>query len=90
MGIIYTNKDGAELPAGADCIPALGGGAAASRAAISVVDFIAFEHGQFRRAQCGRDRAAATYRSLMDHLGSGKEWDLHTRNNGLSILPATS
>ena len=23
----------------------------------------------------------------MDHLGSGKEWDLHTRNNGLFILP---
>ena len=27
------------------------------------------------------------YRSLMDHLGGGKEWDLHTRNNGLFILP---
>lgn len=27
------------------------------------------------------------YHSLMDHLGSGKEWDLHTRNNGLFILP---
>ena len=27
------------------------------------------------------------YRSLMDHLGAGKEWDLHTRNNGLFILP---
>ena len=27
------------------------------------------------------------YSSLMDHLGSGKEWDLHTRNNGLFILP---
>ncbi len=27
------------------------------------------------------------YHSLMDHLGSGKEWDLHTRNNGLRILP---
>ena len=23
------------------------------------------------------------YHSLMDHIGSGKEWDLHTRNNGL-------
>lgn len=28
------------------------------------------------------------YHSLMDHLGSGKEWDLHTRNNGLFILPS--
>ena len=27
------------------------------------------------------------YHSLMDHLGSGKEWDLHTRNDGLRILP---
>ena len=27
------------------------------------------------------------YHSLMDHLGSGKEWDLHTRNYGLFILP---
>ncbi|MBQ3667829.1 MAG: glucose-1-phosphate adenylyltransferase subunit GlgD [Clostridia bacterium] len=27
------------------------------------------------------------YNSLMDHLGSGKEWNLHTRNNGLYILP---
>ena len=27
------------------------------------------------------------YSSLMDHLGAGKEWDLHTRNNGLFILP---
>lgn len=27
------------------------------------------------------------YHSLMDHLGAGKEWDLHTRNNGLFILP---
>ena len=28
-----------------------------------------------------------SYRSLMDHLGGGKEWNLHTRNNGLYILP---
>ena len=27
------------------------------------------------------------YNSLMDHLGSGKEWNLHTRNNGMYILP---
>ena len=27
------------------------------------------------------------YHSLMDHLGSGKEWDLHGQNNGLHILP---
>ena len=27
------------------------------------------------------------YHSLMDHLGSGKEWDLHGKNDGLIILP---
>lgn len=27
------------------------------------------------------------YHSLMDHLGSGKEWDLHRKRNGLFILP---
>lgn len=30
--------------------------------------------------------AQKNYHSLMDHLGSGKEWDLHNRN-GLFILP---
>ncbi len=27
------------------------------------------------------------YHSLMDHLGSGKEWDLHGKYDGLDILP---
>ena len=27
------------------------------------------------------------YHSLMDHLGSGKEWDLHGKHEGLHILP---
>ena len=27
------------------------------------------------------------YNSLMDHLGSGKEWDLHGKHTGLQILP---
>lgn len=27
------------------------------------------------------------YRSLMDHLGSGKEWDLHGKRQGLVLLP---
>lgn len=31
--------------------------------------------------------AQKNYHSLMDHIGSGKQWDLHTRNNGLFILP---
>ncbi len=27
------------------------------------------------------------YHSLMDHLGSGKEWDLHSKQGGLFLLP---
>lgn len=27
------------------------------------------------------------YHSLMDHLGSGKEWDLHGKNDGMYVLP---
>ncbi len=27
------------------------------------------------------------YNSLMDHLGSGKEWDLHGKSSGLVLLP---
>ena len=30
------------------------------------------------------------YSSLMDHLGSGREWDLDRKNNGLFILPPYS
>ena len=31
--------------------------------------------------------AAKNYHSLMDHLGSGKEWDLHRKREGLFVLP---
>jgi glucose-1-phosphate adenylyltransferase len=31
--------------------------------------------------------AQYSYRSLMDHLGSGKEWDLDRKNDGLFIFP---
>ncbi|MBQ7061552.1 MAG: glucose-1-phosphate adenylyltransferase subunit GlgD [Clostridia bacterium] len=31
--------------------------------------------------------ANRNYHSLMDHLGSGKEWDLHRKRDGLFILP---
>jgi len=31
--------------------------------------------------------AQYSFRSLMDHLGSGKEWDLDRRKNGLYIFP---
>ena len=31
--------------------------------------------------------AQRNYNSLMDHLGSGREWDLHGKRSGLVILP---
>ncbi|RXZ78799.1 glucose-1-phosphate adenylyltransferase subunit GlgD [Paenibacillaceae bacterium] len=31
--------------------------------------------------------AHTKYRSLMDHLGSGRHWDLHHRQSGLFVLP---
>ena len=34
--------------------------------------------------------AQRSYHSLMDHLGSGKEWDLSLKNGGLYILPPFS
>ncbi len=34
--------------------------------------------------------AKSNYRSLMDHVGSGKEWDLSRKCGGLSILPPYS
>ena len=30
----------------------------------------------------------SNYQSLMDHLGSGKAWDLSRKRDGLFILPA--
>jgi len=31
--------------------------------------------------------AHTKYRSLMDHVGSGRNWDLHNRHGGLFVLP---
>ena len=31
--------------------------------------------------------AQKNYHSLMDHLGAGKEWDLHRKREGLFVLP---
>lgn len=40
---------------------------------------------------CGIDNISvlvrSNYHSLMDHLGSGREWDLTRKNGGLSIFP---
>lgn len=34
--------------------------------------------------------AHTKYRSLMDHLGSGRDWDLNSRHSGLFMLPPVS
>lgn len=40
---------------------------------------------------CGIDNVVMVtrknYRSLMDHLGSGREWDLARKNGGLNVIP---
>ena len=83
MGIIYTNKDDLSLreltnQRSVAALPLAG--------RYRVVDFIlsSMVNSGVRNVGVIMQR---NYRSLMDHLGSGKEWDLHTRNNGLFLLP---
>ena len=83
MGIIYTNKDDLSLreltnQRSVAALPLAG--------RYRVVDFIlsSMVNSGVRNVGVIMQR---NYRSLMDHLGSGKEWDLHTRNNGLLLLP---
>ena len=51
-----------------------------------IIDFILSS-----MVNCGIDNISLivrkNYHSLMDHLGSGKEWDLHRKREGLYILP---
>lgn len=83
MGIIYTTKDDLSLreltthrPVAA--LPVAG--------RYRIVDFIlsSLVNSGVRNVGVITQK---NYNSLMDHLGAGKEWDLHTRNNGLFILP---
>ena len=83
MGIIYTNKDDLSLreltnQRSVAALPLAG--------RYRVVDFIlsSMVNSGVRNVGVIMQR---NYRSLMDHLGAGKEWDLHTRNNGLFLLP---
>ena len=84
MGIIYT-IEGRFHAARADCISARSP-PFPSRAviALSILRFRIMVNSGVRNVGVIAQR---NYHSLMDHLGSGKEWDLHTRNNGLFILP---
>ena len=83
MGIVYTSKDDLNLreltsQRAVAAIPVAG--------RYRIIDFTIsnFVNSNIRNVGI---IAQKNYRSLMDHLGSGKDWDLHTRNNGLFILP---
>lgn len=83
MGVIYTTKDDLSLreltsQRAVAALPVAG--------RYRIVDFIlsSMVNSGIRNVGVIMQK---NYHSLMDHLGSGKEWDLHTRNNGLFILP---
>ncbi|NLD59407.1 MAG: glucose-1-phosphate adenylyltransferase subunit GlgD [Clostridiales bacterium] len=83
MGIIFTTKDDLSLRelTSARAVAAL---PVAGR--YRIVDFVLSNLVNSGARNVGVIMQR-NYHSLMDHLGSGKEWDLHTRNNGLFILP---
>ncbi len=83
MGIIYTEKDDLSLreltsQRSVAALPVAG--------RYRIVDFLLSNMVNSGVKNVGVI-TQKNYQSLMDHLGSGKEWDLHTRNNGLFILP---
>jgi len=83
MGIIYTSKNELSLreltaPRSVAALPV------ASR--YRLVDFLLSSLVNSGVRKVGV-LMQGNYQSLMDHLGNGKAWDLHTRNNGLYLLP---
>ena len=83
MGIVYTSKDDLNLreltsQRAVAAIPVAG--------RYRIIDFTISSLVNSNIRNVGII-AQKNYHSLMDHLGSGKDWDLHTRNNGLFILP---
>lgn len=83
MGVIYTTKDDIalrELTASraVAALPVIG--------RYRVIDFVLSSLVNSGIKNVGVIMQK-NYHSLMDHLGAGKEWDLHTKNDGLFILP---
>ncbi len=83
MGVIYTSKDNLNLRElttnrAVAALPVAG--------RYRIIDFVLSNLVNSGVRNVGVI-AQKNYHSLMDHLGSGKQWDLHTRNNGLFILP---
>ena len=83
MGLIYTGDNGERL-----------GGLSALRAVAAVpvgaryrvIDFVLSSLVSSGARNVGVIMQK-NYHSLIDHLGSGKEWDLHGKRQGLVILP---
>jgi len=83
MGIVYTGENDALLREltmvrAIAALPVVG--------RYRVVDFLvsSMVNGGMRNVGIIMQK---NYHSLMDHMGSGKEWDLHGKNEGLYLLP---
>jgi len=83
MGVIYTGENDARLreltmTRAIAALPVLG--------RYRVIDFLvsSMVNGGMKNVGVIMQK---NYHSLMDHLGSGKEWDLHGKNDGLYVLP---
>lgn len=83
MGVIYTGENDARLR---ELTMMRAVAALPIAARYRVIDFLVSS-----MVNCGIRNVGVimqkNYHSLMDHLGSGKEWDLHGKNEGLHILP---
>ncbi len=83
MGVIYTGENDARLRE-LTMIRAIAAMPVAGR--YRVIDFLVSSMVNSGMKNIGVI-TQKNYHSLMDHLGSGKEWDLHGKNDGLHILP---
>ena len=83
MGVIYTGENDARLRE-LTMTRAIAALPVAGR--YRVIDFLVSSMVNARMRNVGVIMQK-NYHSLMDHLGSGKEWDLHGKNDGLYMLP---
>ncbi len=83
MGVIYTGDNDARLRE-LTMLRAIAALPVASR--YRVIDFVlsSMVNGGIRNVGVIMQK---NYHSLMDHIGSGKEWDLHGKHDGLYVLP---
>ena len=83
MGVIYTGENDARLRE-LTMLRAIAALPVAGR--YRIIDFLisSMVNGGMRNVGVIMQK---NYHSLMDHLGSGKEWDLHGKHDGLHLLP---